>query len=315
MQEGLSYLFNTSLGNLLVISFLHLSAWIYCLTLKSWVSDDIEGIAKFSDRFLQTRDKNGIFLKEETIKSYQQETGEKDKDGKPVTVEIRNTQFNKYLGFPASIMRWIRLNYGKKFVKLGVNKDNHPIYGYSQSVVKHHLLNILSQWIVLVLLYNFLTPLIGTKLSFLSTLIFCLHPCLVQCVGWISGINYVFSLIGTLTTLNVVQNFDNPIIVYPAIVLSTTFSAMTLLPGCFTFVILLFLGFWKEAAVVGMIGLYILLKIGKWTVNYRIKAFKDQNMQKSTFITFRKPIVMIKTFWYYIKLIVWPKRLGLFHTW
>ena len=38
-------------------------------------------------------------------------------------------------------------------------------------------------------------------------------------------------------------------------------------------------------------------------------------MGHTTFINFRKPIVMIKTFYYYVMMILFPMKLGLFHTW
>lgn len=302
---------NETFQHFSIISFLYIVCWSYCFTLKGWVSDDIQGIAAFSDRFLQQKDQFGNIVKEEKIDSYEIER--KDKDGKPI--RIKNCGWNPAIEFPGCFLRWLRLNLGKSFGKIGENSKGHIVYGWIQSAQKHHALNLLIQLANLFLGYNFLSHLFGAKLAFLSILVFAVHPCGVQTVAWISGINYLFSVFGALLTFNTVLYVHNPYLLIPAITFTSLISCLTLLPGSFNWVILLLLGQWNAAIVAGLVGLFTILRQGKEVVTYRTKAFKEQQMGKSTTIYWRKVIIMVKTFWYYCRLIPFPKRLGLFHVW
>ena len=297
--------------NLLIISFLHLITWGYTLWIKGWVSDDLQGIAQFSDHFVQTKDQYGNIAKEEKIDSY--ETDRKDKDGKPI--RIKNTAWPAYLGWPSCFLRWFRLNWGKSFRQIGTNQNGHKVYGWTQVSGKHHLLNVLTQWVNLALGYNLLNHLFGPEIALFSSIVFAVHPCQVQTVGWISGVNYLFSLLFSLLSFNLVIYVDNPYITLPLIAFFTLCSCATLLPGIFNFVILIMMHSYNEAIAAGLVGAYMLMSLGKFSVNLRVNAFKQQDMTKSTKIYFNKIIIMVKTFWYYVKLILFPKRLGLFHTW
>ena len=287
--------------HLSLISLLHILTWSYCLTIKGWVSDDILGIAQFSDHL----------VKDEKIDYY--EIDQKDKNGKPI--RIKNVGWNKYLGWPSCFMRWFRLQIGKTFRDLGKNSSGHTIYGYVQDARKHHALNIITQWAILLLSYNLLSVLFGTKLAFVATLLYCVHPCLVQTVGWISGVNYLFSMFWALVGFNCVLYIHNPYLIFPIVAICTLFSCFTLLPGCFNFIIFLMMGYYNCALIALLVGTYSMITLGKWSVDFRIKAFKDQDMAKSTIIYFRKLIIIVKTFWYYVRLTFFPKRMGLFHTW
>jgi hypothetical protein len=304
-------LLDSSVFNLSLISILHFITWGYCLFIKGWVSDDIQGIAAFSDRFVQHKDKAGNIVKEEKIDSY--ETDKKGKDGK--LIRIKNTAWPSYLGWPSCFMRWFRLNWGKSFKVLGKDSKGHTIYGSIQDARKHHALNLLTQWFNLLLGYNLLSHLFGSQIAFIAMLLFAVHPCGVQTVGWISGVNYLFSIFWALITFNSVLYITNPYILFPLISFCTLCSCATLLPGAFNFVILLMMGFTTAAIPAGLVGLYMLLSLGKWSMNFRVAAFKEQQMGKSTNVYGRKWIIMVKTFWYYVRLVLWPKRLGLFHTW
>lgn len=294
-----------------LISFLHLITWAYTVTLKGWVSDDIQGIAAFSEHFVQQKDPQGNVIKEEKIDSY--DTDQKDKDGKPI--RIRMTAWPGYLGWPSCFMRWFRLNWGKSFKEIGKNKNDHKVYGWVQDARKHHFLNIITQWANLFLGYNLLSHTFNPEIALIASLIFAVHPCGVQTTGWISGVNYLFSLFFALLNFNLILWIDNPYITLPLTALFTLCSCATLMPGCFNFVILLLLGAHNEAIIAGLVGVYMLLTLGKWSVNFRVDAFKKQDMAKSTKIYGSKLVIMVKTFWYYVKLVIFPKRLGLFHTW
>ena len=303
----------TTVGHLFLISSLFWLTWGYCLRIKGWVSDDIEGMAKFSNQFIQRKDPQGNIVEETFIDTYDQETG-KDKEGKPVIKKYRHTQFNPHIGFPGSLFRWLRLVWGRKFIKIGENKKNHLVYGWVQDPIKHHLLNLLFQQANLVLAYLFLREIIGTNLAFLSLMIFAVHPIGVQAVAWISGVNYAASLTFAFALLNVVLHVDNPYIYIPLSSFLSYFSCQFFLPGAFTWIILLLIGKWNVAIISFLIGMYILFSYGKGILTYRVNAFQEQHMEKSTKLYWRKIIIIFKTFWYYLKFFPFPKRLGLFHS-
>lgn len=310
----ISWLTNTQAGHLALIISLFTLCWGYCLQIKGWVSDDIEGIAKFSDRFIQHKNEKGEVVKEELITTYDHDTGKKDKDDKPIIKKFRHTQFNPLVGFPGSVLRWFRINFGKKFGVLGKNVKGHEVYGIFQDPYKHHLLSFLFQLLNIILIYKFLSFRFDPRIALLATMIFSVHPVSVQNSGWISGINYVWSLFGTLVSLNLANQIDNPFILAPLVVLSTAFSTFTLMPGSLTWIILLFLGEWTAGVTALVTGGLILAHQAWVVIRYRSNAFKEQNMGKSTTVYWRKSIIMVKTFLYYLKLVFFPKRLGLFHT-
>ena len=272
------------------------------------MSDDIEGIAKFSDRFIQEKDAQGNVVKEYKVDSYEIEH-------KGKKFHIKNTAWNPSLTWPSCFMRWFRLQWGKRFKDIGKNKNGHAIYGLVQDARKHHALNILTQWLNLILGYNLLRHLFGSNVALTSILLFSAHPCGVQTVGWISGVNYLFSLFWALLTFNAVIYIHNLYILLPLVSFATLCSCATLLPGCFNFVILMLMGYHLAAIPAFLVGAYMLKTLGGWSVTFRIAAFKEQQMGKSTHIYWRKSIVIVKTFWYYVRLVLFPKRLGLFHTW
>lgn len=275
------------------------------------VIDDAQGLAVFSDRFIQEKDAQGVVIKEYDVKDYDVDLH--DKDGKAYKVKVKNTAWNPHLPFPDNLMRWFRLNWGRTFKEIGKDSKGHPHYGFVQDARKHHALNILVQWTNLLLGYNFLSHLFGPHLAFLSMLIFAVHPCGVQTVGWISGVNYLISLCGALLTFNAAIYIHNPHILLPIVALTSVLSCMTLLSGSFNFAILLMNGHPDAAIIAGLIGFCFMFKLGLKTVNYRVEAFKEQQMGKSTKLYWRKLIIMVKTFGYYVRLVLFPKRLGLFH--
>ena len=305
------YVVSTQFYHILLFSVLHIITWGYTLTLKGWVSDDLQGIAQFSEHFIQRKDAQGNITSEEKIDTY--ETDQKDKDGK--AIRIKMTAWPGYLGWPSCFMRWFRLNWGKTFKEIGKNQNGHKVYGWVQDSGKHHALNLITQWFNLLLGYNLLNHFFGPEVAFLASIIFAVHPCQVQTVGWISGVNYLFSLFFALLSFNLVLYIDNLYITLPLIALFTLCSCATLLPGIFNFIVLIMMNNYNEALVAGLVGFYMFMTLGKWSVNFRVKAFKEQDMSKSTKVYANKLIIMVKTFWYYVKLIIFPKRLGLFHTW
>lgn len=295
-------------GNMVLVSALFWLTWGYCLRIKGWVSDDCEGMAKFSDRFMQQKDPAGAILKEELIDGYDEKVGDK-------TVRYKHTQFNPHIGFPGSVLRYLRLLWGRRFQQIGKNAKGHTVYGWVQNPIKHHLLNLLAQQANLILGYLFLEPLIGAELATTTLCLFAVHPIGVQAVGWISGVNYTLCLTFTLASYYIGSLFLGPHLQLILSAITTYISCLFFLPGCFAWIIQAFLGHFDVALIMALVGLGVLFKGGLEAYHYRVKAFNTQNMGKSTLLYWRKLFIIPKTIWYYLGFVPFPKRLGLFHCW
>lgn len=315
--DAVNFLSSIPQSHLLLITLIHFITWGYCITLKGFTSDDIDGVAKFSDHFIQEKDAQGNIVNEYKVDYYEVEwpKGEKDEKGQPKKLRVPMLGKDPSIGFPNWLMRMWRVNIGRKFTKIGTNTKGHDIYGYVQDAQRHHAVNLIVQWFNLLLGYNFLANLFGNDLAFKSIALFSVYPLGVQAIAWISGINYALSLTGALLSFNIALYVDNPYIYIPAILCSSVFSCVFFLPGCLNFVILLLIGQWNEAIIAFIVGVLFITKMGKEVVDYRTKAFRDQNMGRSTKFSIKKVIVMLKTLWYYVKFVLFPKRLGLFHIW
>ena len=265
-------------------------------------------MAKFSDKWVQEKDPVGNITKEYFVDSEEITEGDKK-------IKIPYRSFNWRLGFPASFMRWFRLHLGKKYRVIGKNVKGHEIYGYAQDPVRHHLFSLIVQYANLLLAYNFFSYYFGANISFLAVAFFITHPISTQCVAWISGIGYLLSLFFALLNFNLLLLTHNYYITIPATVALTFLSANFLLPGCFNFILLASLGWGWEAGAAGLVSFVILFTWGREVVRFRVKAFKEQQMEATTKVTWRRGILLFKTVWYYLKLLVFPKRLGLFHKW
>lgn len=274
----------------------------------SWVIDDIEGIARFSERWVQEKDPTGKIIKESKVDSY--DIGES-----PKKKTVKFLSFIPALGFPGCFLRFIRLHIGKKYKVIGSNEKGHEIWGYEQSPRRHHILSIAVQALNLVLGYFFVKRWLGADIAFGSCLLFSVNPLTTQMVAWISGINYSLSMVFALAVLLACSYLSDPHIVIPLTVAFTFLSGVILYIGCFTWIILLFLGFKWAAFSSAIVGFFIIFWKGTETKNYRTAAFKEQNMDHTTKFNLRKPIVMVKTFGYYASYIFLPLKLGLYHVW
>jgi len=319
---------NEQISHPILISLFFLITW-FKSTKGTWLIDDDFGIAQFSDKFRPEQKTlkdgktvpisipnynmlDGEIIPELKVDYYNLETG-KDAQGKPVITTFKNLCYNSFLGFPGAFMRWHRLHIGKKFTTIAKNKDGHPVYGYEQSSFRHHVWSLFIHLLNVNLVYFFLSNLFGRETAFYATLIFSVHPVSSQCVAWISGINYLYSLLFALLNFVTVQNISDYHWTIPLTVILTFASGMTLLTGCFNWVILLMLGRKWEALAAFLCSIIIFIRDGIGVLNFRKSNFKEQNMEKSTIVNFRKPIVILKTFWYYVKLMIIPSNLGLYH--
>lgn len=291
----------------------------YCRILGKdyfWCIDDIDGVARFSEQWIgeheEERMVNGVKTKvlvaERKVDSYEIGEGAKKKS-------VKFLSFIPELGFPGCAVRFLRLNIGKKFCVIGKNKKGHDIYGYRQSPIRHHILSLVAHYGNIILGYIFLRHYLGPNIAFGACLLYSVHPLTAQLVGWISGINYTLSMIFSLAAIDLCIYVHDYRVLIPLVILTSFISSVTVMIGCFTGCLLLFLGFKWAALAAGIVGAFVLLWKGRETKDYRVSAFKEQNMDHTTFLNWRKPIVMIKTLWYYFPMVFFPIRMGLYHIW
>lgn len=287
-------------------SIIHLSTILilfiitYCRILGKdyyWLIDDLEGIAKFSETW---NDKD-----QKKIDSYEVVPGK----------TVKYLSFIPELGFPGCVLRFLRLHIGKKFKVIGKNSKGHEVWVYVQSPRRHHVLSMVVQSLNLVLGYTFLKAIVPEPIAFATCLLYSVHPLTTQAVAWISGINYSLSMLFSLMLLNVCLFFHVPELRFIVIGFLSFSSTVVLYTGGLTFIPIWFLGFHLEALIAGLVGVGVLIWKGIETKNYRTNAFKEQNMAAGTQINFRKPLVMLKTLWYYMGLVWLPLSMGLYHIW
>ena len=303
--------------NLTLLTSFYFLTWGFALTCKEFCIDDTEGVMPYSDRFVQTKDKDGKIIKEEVIDYYEfeddryipmgkygpqvitkKEVGKKD--NQPIyrnVLRCKNHHLNPYLEFAGIFLRWFRINWGRRFKVIGKNTKGHEVFGYVQDPQKHHLLNLLTQYANVILAYFFLSKVFGQEIAIMATILFAVYPLGCQTVAWISGVNYLFCLFGMLATYNSVVYLHSLWLTVPLTFIFTSFSCLTLLPGCFSFIILLLLGRWVEAGVAFLIGSLVVLNQGRQVISYRAAAFKAQNMGHQTPFELRKILIMFKTIW------------------
>ena len=300
----------------LILTSIYILTWHKLLSNKhEFLIDDDLGIGQFSDKWRpEGKNPDGTTYNELLVDYVNHEVG-KDKDGKPVIEGIKNLSYNKTLGFPGAFMRWHRLHIGKQYKVIGKNVKGHDVYGWVQSPLRHHLWSLLWHGLSLVLGYRFLDYHFGPEVAFPAILLYSIHPIISQCVAWISGINYLYCLSFLFANYNVLQIGLTYHWTIPLTVLFTALSSMSLLVGCFNFAILWVLGYHWEAFSALLVGGAVFLRDGLTVVSYRRAEFKKQNMTSTLNPNIRKPIIMLKTLWYYICLITIPKSLGLYHEW
>lgn len=301
------------------ITILFLITWAYTLKGK-FLIDDEEGIKQFSDSIDIhkdcVKDWYEVKLDVKVAKKFEKNHAVIDtNDVGKKKVRFKHLEFNPTIGFPGSIVRFLRLNLGKKFSVIGKNRKNHEIYGHIQDPFRHHIISLVVHFGNCLLLYFLLARLVGPDLAFPATLLFTVHPVSCQTVAWISGIGYLSSLFFALLSFNSLFWFHNLYFQIPMTAFCTFISMSFLLSGMANWVVFAMLGQWWVCLANFLISIIGLFTQGKVVWGIRSKAFEEQQMGRSTKFTFRRPIVMVKCFYYYCRLIIFPKRLGLFHTW
>lgn len=279
MNEALTHLMPIFQNLLPEILILFVSWGAYCYVLSSgFVSDDLQGILEY--------------------------------DGK--------LQGKEY----GMISRWLRYHLaGGDFPsKKIIPGTNQPI-PQGKIAVRHHILILAVFNIASILVFEFLKQAIGGKLALLAVLLFVVHPVGVQAVAWCSALGYPLSLLWIGAMLNLVLFHGHHNTPGWTILCTIAFCAFQFLGihaqfiPMMTWAILLFLGYWQFAALGFVISSIMAFDIIKQTIDFRTTEFKKQNMGNSTFINPRKIIVALKTLWYYLRLTVWPNKMGLYHKW
>ena len=187
---------------------------------------------------------------------------------------------------------------------------------------RHHWFSVVLQMGVCGLLYLFLGDLFGYDLAFWATMLFAVHPINTQAVAWISARGYPLGLFFLLISLQIpkiasyypiLKTF--PIVsdvIFSGVFLWATISQFTIMA---TFPVLLQLGYIN----LSILSFIIMLGSGAWLLHDIIKnrtnTFKEQAMDKGTKFNWRKPIVAVKTIFYYTQLCIFPAHMGIYHKW
>jgi len=192
---------------------------------------------------------------------------------------------------------------------------------FGRDMHSHHFFSVALHMANAVLLYLFLIALpIPAPIPFFASVIFAIHPVTVQSVGWVSGRGYPISLFLTLLSFNLstfVPFANNQVhlgLLTIAYGILYFISVHALFAAIGTFAIQLFLGNYFLA----FIGVIVTVGMGagiiKEVVGLRAKVFAEQNLSNCTYLKWQKIIVVFKTLGYYTMLCVFPKRMGLYHT-
>ena len=280
------------------------AVWLtyYDILHGQWVSDDWEGIAQYDGKFKRISHPGA---RGETAPVAQSPQG--------------GSTWN-------DVLTWVRWQIGKapnpNYNKLA--DPNKPVgprdtRQFLPSPLRHHRLSLTLFSGVVVGVYCLLARLFGSDVAFYATLLWIAHPVGVQCVGWISGIGYLLACWWMVLGLNYALQFAGPYSPAEWVILGVGYGVLQLLAFRSQFtamaaVVILFSlhsPYWIVALVVAFLGSYRTIRE---VVSVRSATFKAQQMGESTKLHWKKLVVVGKTFYYYVKLVLFPKRLGLYHT-
>lgn len=213
------------------------------------------------------------------------------------------------------ISRWVRYNLAG-----GNYPSKHKLPdGKSVPMGKlpsgHHIFNIVILNALILLGYNFLSGLFGSKVAFITLALFTVSPIGTQCIAWCSGLGYPLCLFWIFVILNYVQTFDFGVLSFIGIILLCIMSINALFVAMALPAILLLLGHHEFAFSALIVSIVMGLRIVRHTIKIRTDEFKKQDMGNLTKFSPRRFIMAIKTLMYYFEFVVWPNRLGLYHEW
>ena len=197
--------------------------------------------------------------------------------------------------------------------------DKQP--AFTASPHSHHRLNLWLLSGVAGLAYLFLRQLTTPEIAFYTTLLFIVHPVGNQVIAWISGCNYEIGAFFMLLGLNLVLLaqtvgwLSTPIGTLGTLLLFVLCQwaageAMFQMAG--VLLILAWLHAWPFLIVGSLLSIWQMRHTFHEAVTLRTKVFHEQQMGASTRFHWRKLFVVCKTFYYNLKLSVFPKRLALY---
>lgn len=222
------------------------------------------------------------------------------------------------------------VNYDGKLKKFDYGHLNKWILYklFNKSPQENHRFSILLHNANVILLFSFLVNFLPIKAAFYASLLFAVHPICIQSIAWISGRGYPIGLFFCLLNFNFIAiSQNNPLFTSTAALQSLNLAILTIAYGCFyyvavnaqfaclmTFAIQAFFGNYYLSVMGLIISAVTGFGIVKEVIGLRTKVFKEQNLEKSTKLKPQKIIVAIKTLAYYTRLCLFPKRMGLYHT-
>jgi len=220
------------------------------------------------------------------------------------------------------LWRWVRFHIvGGLFPSGQKNPDGSEVM-QGKLPSRAHFLSVLVFNISAILAYEALHPIVGQAISLMAVLILVVHPCTTQGVAWVSGMAYSLSLVWISLQVILCQWFyankslESAIWVIPVFCLIQFFAIHAIFATtAMTCILLWYLGYWHFAILGALVsGVMCFDQIYK-TVKLRKDEFKKQHMEASTILNFGKPVVAMKTLYYYLKHSVFPIRMGLYHEW
>jgi tetratricopeptide (TPR) repeat protein len=191
---------------------------------------------------------------------------------------------------------------------------------FKKNKTLHHLLSIILHNLCVVSLYAFLCTFTSHTVAFIASALFAVHPITNQGVAWVSGRGYSIGLLTALSSINLyayTTHLHAQHVIYLPILIGCAALYYIAVNAQFTFlmtpIVLCVLGYYPLAIVFFLVSLYLGKGIIKEVIGIRAKTFKEQNLGHITSLKFKKIFVAFKTLAYYTLLIIFPKRLGLYH--
>lgn len=286
----------------ILLSVLIWTTYAYAVWKAGFVSDDLMGIAEYSGQ-LQTS------LPEDKTKDW------------PWWRRLIHSEYGM-------VSRWVRyllaggdFPSSRRFPNKPDGRLGDPI-PMGKLPRRHHILSVLVFNLAVISTYFALTEIVGAKVAFIACVLLVVHPVSTQGVAWISGLGYPLCLFWMTLAINLVQwHYLVPRTELETLLVWMTFTCVyflavnALFVGLVLCVILAVLGYWPFAVLGGLVSLYTGAKIVRETITLRQTEFKKQNMGHSIYPKPRKVIVALKTLLYYLKMLFWPDKIGLYHKW
>lgn len=283
----------------LQVASLPLLVWLtyYDVLQGYYVSDDIAGMAMYDGKLHWAKSHDCAECRERKCKQTQ-----------PLTLGLITKKLRYEFG------KVPNPNRGWKQQKLPPFLPNHKI---------HHRLNLWMLCGIGGLLYGFLSRVIDPQIAYLATALFLVHPLGVQVVGWISGVPYLFGALFMLLGLNsiyLMQDASWMLTSYGTLAALGLYGLLAWLAVENMFamigatVLLIFLHLWPFAVLSGLMAIYTGLNAFRAAIDLRKQTFKDQKMEASIELRPSRILVVLKSLAYYTSLVLWPKRMGLYHT-